>query len=288
VTAVPHRDEPTAGELLTAWLARQTEALAALEGPVRADEPDAVHRMRITSRRLRSTLQAYRPLLAADTTALVGELRELAAGLGLARDSEVLGERLTAAARELPPECGPQEAAAALGRWSAEQTARARPQALAALDGPRLPALLAGLRALVAEPPLTARAERPASRELARIARREQRRTGRRIRAARQAAPGEPTAQALHEARKAAKRARYAGEPAGAAAQSFTRRMKELQDLLGAHQDAVLARRTMHGLAGTGPAFAYGVLFEQQRAAAARARAELPAVWRRARRRPTF
>ncbi|MFD9126559.1 CHAD domain-containing protein [Kitasatospora sp. NPDC059571] len=288
MSAVPHRDEPTAGELLADWLTRQTERLAALEAAVRADEPDAVHQMRITSRRLRSTLQAYRPLLTADTAPLVAELRELAAALGVARDAEVLGERLTALARELPEECGPAETADALARWSAEQTELARPQAVAALDGPRFPALLAALRGLAAEPQFTARAERPAARELTRIARREQRRTARRIRTARAAAPGTATEVALHDARKAAKRARYAGEPAGRAARGFVRRMKELQDLLGVHQDAVLACRTLHGLAADGPAFAYGVLYERERVVEAEARAALPGVWRRARKRPQF
>ncbi|WP_159401148.1 CHAD domain-containing protein [Streptomyces sp. NRRL B-24484] len=280
---MPHGAEPTAGTVLGAWIAGQTGTLAGLAAAVRADEPDAVHRMRVTCRRLRSTLQAYRPLIGADTTALVTALKDLAAALGAARDTEVLAERLTAEARTLPEDCRPDEVAAALAAWAAERTADARPEALAALDGPGFPALLAALRGLVAEPRFTARADRPAASELARVARRQQRRTARRIERAGGAAPGEAAA-ALHEARKAAKRARYAGEPAGPAAERFTRRMKDLQDLLGTHQDAVLAGRTLHALAAADPqhAFAYGVLYDRQLAAAAADRARLPEVWRRA------
>ncbi|MCU7821349.1 CHAD domain-containing protein [Kitasatospora sp. DSM 101779] len=281
---MPHGAEPTAGTVLGGWISRQTETLAGLADAVRADEPDAVHRMRVTCRRLRSTLQAYRPLIGADTSALVIALRDLASDLGAARDTEVLAERLTADARALPEDCRPDEVVAALAAWAAERTAGARPEALAALDGPGFPALLAALRGLVAEPHFTARADRPAPRELARVARRQQRRTARRIEAARGAAPGEATATALHEARKAAKRARYAGEPAGPAADRFTRRMRDLQDLLGTHQDAVLAGRTLHGLAAADPqhAFAYGVLYDRQLTAAAADRARLPKTWRRA------
>ncbi|PBC76148.1 CHAD domain-containing protein [Streptomyces sp. TLI_235] len=287
---MPHGPEPTAGTVLAAWIARQTETLAGLVEAVRADEPDAVHQMRITCRRLRSTLQAYRPLIGTDTTALVTGLKDLAAALGAARDTEVLGERLTADARALPADCHPDEVAAAVSAWAAEGTAGARPEALAALDGPGLPALLAALRGLAAEPRFTARADRPAPAELTRVARRQQRRTARRIDEARRAAPGDATDTALHEARKAAKRARYAGEPAGPAATGFVRRMKALQDVLGTHQDAVLAGRTLHTLAATDPrhAFAYGVLYDRQLTAAAADRARLPDIWQKASAPPTF
>ncbi|WP_405010258.1 CHAD domain-containing protein [Kitasatospora sp. NBC_01539] len=286
----PAPSGPTAAEVLGAWIAVQTDTLAGLAADVRADRPDAVHRMRVTCRRLRSTLQAYRPLIGADTTALTSALRALAAALGAARDTEVIAERLTAAARTLPPECGPREVVAAMEHWAAGRTVRARPEALAALDGPAFPALLAALRSLAGQPRFTARAERPALPVLARTARRQQRRVGRRLDAAGAAEPGEAVAAALHEARKAAKRARYAGEPAGAAAERFTRGMKELQDLLGAHQDAVVACGTLRGLAADDPAhaFAYGVLYRGQLDAAARERARLPEVWREADRKPRF
>ncbi|WP_344337228.1 CHAD domain-containing protein, partial [Kitasatospora putterlickiae] len=80
----------------------------------------------------------------------------------------------------------------------------------------------------------------PGSPELARVAAREQRRTAERVRVA--LADGAERDVALHEARKAAKRARYAGETAvpvaGAAAERYVERMKAVQEALGEHQDA--------------------------------------------------
>ncbi|WP_188306258.1 CHAD domain-containing protein, partial [Streptomyces sp. CBMA123] len=89
---------------------------------------------------------------------------------------------------------------------------------------------------------------------------------------------------ALHEARKAAKRARYAGETAapavGAAAERFAERMKAVQEVLGEHQDAVVAAAALVGQAAAdGEPFAYGVLYAGQLAEAARARGRLPEVW---------
>ena len=96
---------------------------------------------------------------------------------------------------------------------------------------------------------------------------------------------------ALHEARKAAKRARYAGEavaPAfGAQALAFARRMKKLQSVLGGHQDAVIARAAARELgvsahqAGEN-AFSYGVICEREDQEAARLRRKAGRAWRSA------
>ena len=77
---------------------------------------------------------------------------------------------------------------------------------------------------------------------------------------------------ALHEARKAAKRARYAAdaaEPAlGKQARRFAKRMKAVQSVLGDHQDAVTARTVAREigmqahLAGEN-AFSFGLLNER-------------------------
>ncbi|MET8544708.1 CHAD domain-containing protein, partial [Kitasatospora sp. NPDC004799] len=100
------------------------------------------------------------------------------------------------------------------------------------------------------------------------------------------AAPGERDL-ALHEARKAAKRARYAGETAapavGARAERYARRMRAVQEVLGDHQDAVVAASTLAAeAAASGEPFGYGVLYGRQLAAQEAARRRLPDVWRRA------
>lgn len=208
-------DGPTVGAVLLDRIGAQAAVLAGLDDAVREDEPDAVHRMRVACRRLRSALRTYRRLFAPGATdVLVAELRWLGAALGRARDREVLRERLVARARELPAACGPERVAAEVERWGRAEYRRVRPEVVAALDSPRRRALADGLAALLAEPPLRGRAERVAGRELARVAAREQRRTAERVRRA-LAAEDDGTAQvrdeALHDARKAAKRARYAG-----------------------------------------------------------------------------
>ncbi|WP_327674915.1 CHAD domain-containing protein [Kitasatospora sp. NBC_00458] len=285
--------EATVGEVLLGRIAAQAAVLARLDEAVRADEPDAVHRMRVACRRLRSAFRTYRRLLAPGATdELVAELRWLAAALGRARDREVLTERLAAQARGLPPECGPERVAAELEDWGLTEYRRVRPEVLAALDSPRRRALADGLAALLADPPLRGRAGRAAGPELARVAAREQRRTAERVRSALAGGADGPDAveergRALHEARKAAKRARYAGETAvpvvGKPAERYVGRMKAVQEVLGEHQDAVVAAGALLGRAGgSGEPFGYGVLYGLQLAAAAGARRELPEVWARA------
>ncbi|MEU3572394.1 CHAD domain-containing protein, partial [Kitasatospora sp. NPDC036755] len=191
-----------------------------------------------------------------------------------------------AEARGLPAECEPQRVAAALERWGAAEYRKVWPEVVAALDSPRRRALGEALTALLADPPLRRRAARDALPELSRVAAREQRRTAERVRAALAAAPGE-RAPALHAARKAAKRARYAGETAapavGARAERYTERMKAVQDVLGEHQDAVVAAATLAAQAASGvEPFGYGVLYGRRLATEEAARLRLPEVWRRA------
>ncbi|MFE2106276.1 CHAD domain-containing protein [Kitasatospora sp. NPDC059463] len=284
----------TVGEVVLGRIRAQAEVLAGLDEAVRADQPDAVHRMRVACRRLRSAFRTYRRLLAPGATdELVAELRWLAAALGRARDREVLGERLAARARELPAECGPERVAVELERRGRAEHRRVWPEVVAALDSPRRRALADGLAALLADPPLRGRAARAAGPELARVAAREQRRTAKRVRAALAADEERPGGRdgerdaALHEARKAAKRARYAGETAvpvvGRKAERYVERMKAAQDLLGEHQDAVVASAALREQAGAAEEpFGYGVLYGQQLAEAERARRALPEVWARA------
>ncbi|MEU1283298.1 CHAD domain-containing protein [Kitasatospora sp. NPDC005856] len=284
------KPETTVGQVLLARIETQAAELAGLDDAVRTDEPDAVHRMRVACRRLRSALRTFRRLFTPGATdELVAELRWLGAALGGARDREVLTARLAAEARELPAACGPQRVAAALERWGAAEYRRIRPEVVAALDSPRRRALGDALAVLLADPPLRPRAGRSAVPELSRIAAREQHRTAERVRTALGAAPGERSV-ALHEARKAAKRARYAGETAalavGARAERYARRMKAVQDVLGEHQDAVVAASTLaEHAAGGGEPFGYGVLYGRQLATEEAARRRLPDVWRRAGRR---
>ncbi|KQV09850.1 MULTISPECIES: CHAD domain-containing protein [unclassified Kitasatospora] len=247
---MPKRRPPT-GELLAARIAGQTVVLAGLEPLVRADAPDAVHRMRVACRRLRSALREY-----GGPDEPVAGLRRLGQALGAARDAEVLGAALVAEARTLPAECEPGLIAAELERWAEQRSVAARPEVLAALDSAWYRALLGELGELSTRPP-----DGSGLPPYRRLARKAERRVARRLAAARDLT-GEARDAALHRARKAAKRARYLGETAGAA--GLTKRMKAVQETLGAHQDAVVARQALRELARTAHPFEYGVLYARQ------------------------
>ncbi len=259
------------GTALLAYLREQAAALAAHDPAVRRDLADAVHQMRVATRRLRSALRAYRDVLEPGATGpLDGELRWIASVLGPARDAEVLEERLRGAVAALPSELvlGPVDAQ--LTRYFAARAAAARAEILAALDGERYLTLLADLDALLADPPLTGRATVRGRRNVAAVVARAHRRVDRALDAALREPPGEDRDLALHAARKAAKRLRYAVEVAapvlGKRARSLLPPLKQLQDVLGDHQDAAVSMPVLRELgaqAGTegGNGFTFGLLY---------------------------
>ena len=86
--------KPSALELVISELAEHRDHLIAQDPLVRENAPDAVHQMRVATRRARSVLQSFPHVLSADTAEhLGGELKHLAAVLGEARDAEVQLER---------------------------------------------------------------------------------------------------------------------------------------------------------------------------------------------------
>ncbi|MCF6514051.1 CYTH and CHAD domain-containing protein [Blastococcus sp. MG754427] len=279
-----------AGAVVLAHVREQVDQIRAQDLPARLDLPDAVHRMRVATRRLRSALTTFAPLFeAAVVRPLRGELTWLAAELGAARDAEVLRDRV-AAVLAADDEAGPaaEQVLAELGR--AHRAAHDR--LLADLDGERYHRLLAALDELVGAPPTTDRAAGRAKEELPRL-------VGRSFTAVRrlvEQADAHPTGPArdelLHAARKKAKAARYAGESVervfGDDAAAFARAMETLQEALGEHQDSVLTRQRLRELAATTPstgaAFLYGRLHALEEARGAGHRRRLADAWKAARR----
>lgn len=290
--ALPELPAGHAGHAVLAYVRTQRDALVALDPAVRRGLPDAVHQMRVASRRLRSALKTYRKVLDRTVTDPVGEeLKWLAGELGAARDEEVLTARLTAHLDALPDTLLLGPVRARLRRRSAARAEDARCAALAALDSARHLALLDALDALLADPPLRKAAGRDAHEVLARAARKDFDRLAQRIDRALALDPGPARDLALHEARKAAKRARYAGEAArptlGKPAKRFAKRVKAVQSLLGDHQDSVVARAALRELAAQAhaageSAFTWGLLYGREEAEAAAQERELPGVWERA------
>jgi CHAD domain-containing protein len=96
--------------------------------------------------------------------------------------------------------------------------------------------------------------------------------------------PDEPADEELHAVRKKGKRARYAGELAGR--KKSVKRAKRLQDVLGEHQDAVVAAERLRELSAEAPseqALVAGRLIEREQARRAEARAAWTKAWKRLR-----
>lgn len=293
-TAPPARPAPdpgegTAGARVLAYLREQRDALVALDPAVRRDLPDSVHQMRVACRRMRSAFKTYRKVLDRAVTDPLGEeLRWLGAELGVDRDQEVLLERIQTRLGELPRTLQLGPVRSRLRIWNTARRSGSRRRALAALDTARHLALLDSLDALLADPPLRKAAGRPAESVLPKAVLRDYERLAGRVGGALELAPGAERDLALHEARKAAKRARYAAEAAvpalGKPAKHLAKAMKSVQTLLGDHQDSVVAREALRGLAvqaaGAGEsAFTWGVLYAREEALAQQGERELPDIW---------
>jgi len=281
---------PTAADAVRAALADGLSRLLANEGGVRAGDVEAVHQMRVAVRRLRSDLRTLKPLLdGAWADELSDALRPLAGSLGAVRDLDVLIDRFERDGPDLVRDLGPLLAdlrglrdvarAALIESLRSGTHAALLEQVVAAARNPRLAPEASG-DARDALPPIItgawrrlARRADPLARSLARDL----------------SGPGDAD---LHRARILAKRARYASEVAsgsigrrrGRAASRFARRLAEVQDLLGEHQDATGMIRELRDAVAIHPddvrmAFAAGRLLERQVAATARARAAFRGTW---------
>lgn len=285
-------DPVTAADHVLAYIRTQRDALVALDPDVRRDLPDSVHRMRVATRRMRSAFRSYRKLLDRSVTDPIGdELKWLAGELGVDRDQEVLAERLTDRVDAVPGTLLLGPVRARLRVWSIAGADDARSRTAAALEGQRYVALLDSVDALLADPPLRKAATASPAKALPKAVRKDYARLEARIEHALALAPGEERDVAMHGARKAAKRARYAGEAArpalGRPAKRFAKRMKAVQKVLGDHQDSVVAREALRGLAiqahaAGETAFTWGLLYGQEEAAATDRERELPEVWAKA------
>ncbi|MFG2950403.1 CYTH and CHAD domain-containing protein [Streptomyces adustus] len=279
----------SAADELLGYLDEQVNTLVNLDPAVRRGLPDSVHQMRVACRRLRSTLRSFRSVLAREhTDPIRDELKWLGGELGAERDQEVLVERLGARIDASPPELVLGPVAARLRGWHVARAAAARQRSLDALLSPRYPALLSALADLTRQPPLRPEAARGPEKVMAKAVLEEYARLAGRVAHALELSPGTDRDAALHQARKAAKKTRYATEPArgslGRPARRLGKRVKAVQRLLGEHQDSVVAREALRNLALAAhaageSAFTWGLLYGQEQAAAERCERELPAAW---------
>ncbi|MDV6260077.1 CHAD domain-containing protein [Rhodococcoides yunnanense] len=275
-SSTSHRDVDAAP--VATYVREQTSAIREGDAALRRGE-DPIHATRVAIRRLRSTLRvftdAFDPSVA---THLDQELSWYASILGHVRDHEVQRDRFAHAVADLPDEWVLGPVAADIETTLAAEQRTYRADVDTVLTGDRYAALISALDTLDSTVPALSH------RKVTSLANKAGKKARTRLKSAIVSEIGDD--EVFHRARKAFKRARYASElatPLTGKKRSKTtiRQYKHVQEVLGEHQDSLVAAQFLRRLgasAGTRPAengFTYGLLFayEQQAAAAALRRA---------------
>ncbi|MET3923548.1 CHAD domain-containing protein [Arthrobacter sp. UYEF20] len=259
---------------------------------MRLDAQDAVHRMRVATRRMRSALATYRKLLddADSVRSLRDELKWLAGVLGEARDAEVMHDQLKDMISREPVELimGPVTRRIDIELGADYQQAHAK--VLAALDDQRYFRLLDTLESMLAAPPLAQLALRPAHKVVPQLIKRDIKRLRSAVRDAKHHPAGSGDHPALHEARKDGKRLRYAAEAAAPINPHKAARLADaahgVQKILGDHQDSVVTRELLRRLGAESflqgeNGFSYGRLHALEQSAALDAEARFHRAWKK-------
>ena len=274
VAQAPLLPDAPANDVIQNVLAESVAALLHNDPLVRTGrDPEAVHQARVATRKMRSNLRTFGPLLDPGwTEPLRSELGWLAMGLGAVRDREVLLERLRGSAS--------QKSAASLLHLLEKEIDGLRKKLIADLDSQRYIDLLETLVAAAHAPATLPEADQPARAVLPTMATT----PWRRLRSAVRQLPEAPTDPELHRIRILAKRARYAAEAvapvAGPGAAAFAKAAAKLQTVLGEHQDSVTAQAWLRDAKVTGRrAFVAGELIALERIAANAARAKWRKAW---------
>lgn len=290
-TVAAVRPDSAIGDVVRAAIGNSLARIVAHDPGVRlGDDPEDVHQARVGTRRGRSDLRTFRPLLDRDW---VAELRDEAgwfAGLlGAVRDTEVLMERLEHQAHDLPKE----DAAAVtpiIARLARERET-GRKRLLEGMDSPRYVALLDRLVVAAVQPKFSSGEDgdgpqRPAADALPALVRRPWKRLAKAVKEL----PEVPADEQLHGVRILAKHTRYAAEAAagviGKPASTFANQIAAVQTVLGDHQDACVTEDWLRHAApktrSTREAMLIGQLIGLQRAEAHAKRAAWPEIWARA------
>jgi len=266
-----------ATQALLGYLNTQIDRITAGDVALRHGE-DPIHDTRVAIRRLRSTLRVFGKLFDESASGdLDNELKWYAALLGDVRDCQVQLRRFSDALDAMPDQLilGPVRARIRNDLQAVELPART--QLSEAMDSERYAALMAVLRQWRTRPPVD---QDITTQALKRRARRAQRKADRRLSSALQS--GDDAL--LHRARKAAKRARYAGElcrPVSKRAKRTIKYYKHIQTLLGDHQDTVVATEALRRMAVSAGTtlgengFTYGMLYAREEQIARECRADV-------------
>jgi CHAD domain-containing protein len=238
------------GEVVRLALGADVARLLANDAPTRiGEDPEGVHQARVATRRLRSHLATFAPVIRrAPSEELSGDLRWLGHRLGAVRDLDVLRDRFALEVKTFDP----LEREDLFGVLDALDASRRTESAalFELLDSERYRALLGALGRLVAQPPLRKAASLPAAPFLAEaiyerfVA----------LEAAVDALPAAPSDDELHAIRKVAKPLRYVTEVGarvlGAPYGRLARRVTELCDELGRLHDGAAAGEWLDAAVG--------------------------------------
>jgi len=288
---IPNRkalQKATVGELAFAVLRRRfSEVLAREPGARLSLDSEAVHEMRVASRRLRSDLRLFEAVLPGEARRLREELRWVASVLGEVRDLDVEIEQVRAWLTHATS--AERDALAVLEQLLSRQHQQAHSRMCQALDSPQHERFVTSFTNFLARGP----SKSQASQQLATgampglIARqwRKARKLGDRL------GPDSPPPE-YHALRIQCKRLRYAiecvtelyGQPAG----RMLQRLANLQDLLGMYQDTQVAMARLRKLAlryqdelSAETLFALGALAERYARQGQDLIAEFPDCYRR-------
>jgi len=281
--------EMTAGEVAFAVLRKQFAAMRANEPGTRLGEDiEALHDMRVATRRLRAAMAAFRPFLTPRVLHYRDQFGWVAAALGEVRDLDVQLERMHEWRANFPP-----ERAAALESVEALLESRrrvARRRMLAVLDSRRYERLCESFAGVLRFGPPKSFA--PGRTPVLAAAPDMVEKRYKRVRKAGDAISKSSPPEAYHALRIDAKKLRYALEFVGNGiygkqALDFSARVTALQDVLGLHQDAYVAIDLLQEVADSsgkrlGPQtlMAMGSISERYRLDAIDLRAKFPQVYR--------
>jgi triphosphatase len=281
--------EMTAGQVAFAVLRKQFGVFRVNEPGTRlGDDIEALHDMRVATRRLRAAMAAFRPFLSQRMLSFRDEFGWIAAALGEVRDLDVQLERMVEWR-----EAFPDERAHALDAIEEILVARrnaARKRMLAALDSRRYERLLTRFEAALRFGP--PRTFVPGRTPILAVAPDLVEKRYRTVRKAGDRIKKNSPPDSYHLLRIDAKKLRYALEFVGNGiygkpALEFSARVTALQDNLGLHQDAYVAMDLLQEVADTsgrklGPStlMAMGILSERYRSHAEELRAQFPDVYK--------
>jgi CHAD domain-containing protein len=281
--------EATAGGLAFAILRGQYGLMRAHEPEVEhADDSETLHRLRVDIRRLRAALALFADALPVRAAAHRERLGEIGGMFGAVRDLDIQLEQVTRWTATAPAaERGALELVAEV---LDERRRRARRRAIVAFSTKRTRRSLEGFeRFLAAGPPRRSSTARTPVVEFApEVLVHEHRK----LLAIGDAIGPESDAEALHALRIRCKRLRYGVEFFepwyGKAARAYGRRLMALQDLLGTHQDAIVAAATLREIGldpdrrvGAAELMTIGAQAERCLLRARRARRRLPGPYAR-------